>query len=290
MELYAVRPTDRERFYVSSALREWTGPEISSLLLVPTLPAFAHYRNLVLKGAFRTLIFTIARTEFAVCALIQFISAALAGFSETFNCNSHLIASSPSFIGLSSALPDLVQLVMVRSSFHGPEFDLVSSFSVWHTMRAFNWVNVFPIAGSRWLPYDCMQGLVFGLPSPGQACVVVNGRDTYTRLHAVPSVSLLRDLPSWTQVCEGAVHHFRQIHKTAHPKSFPNTPVLLETTPLTGTAQLGSSDQSPVSSSPRSRVPQSLVLADDSTGKQAFHRYSSDEHVEKWLCNMRRSW
>lgn len=41
IEFYAVRPTDQERFYVSSALPERTGLETGHFLLVTSLPMFA---------------------------------------------------------------------------------------------------------------------------------------------------------------------------------------------------------------------------------------------------------
>lgn len=96
---------------MSSALPEWIGLETNRLQLVPTPPVFACYTNLVLRGHFRTLIFTIARTKSAACALIQFMSATPAGFSETFNCDSRFVALTPCFIGLSSTLSNLIELV-----------------------------------------------------------------------------------------------------------------------------------------------------------------------------------
>lgn len=56
--------------------------------MVPTPPVIVYYSNLVFKEPFRTLLFTIARTDLAVCAHIQFIFCGLTGFPETFNHNS----------------------------------------------------------------------------------------------------------------------------------------------------------------------------------------------------------
>lgn len=122
-------------------------------------------------------------------------------------------------------------------------------------MRAVDWSSVSPIAGSRWLPCDFVGGLVSGLLNPGQARVVVIGRDTYTGLPAIPSVPLLRDLPAWSQVREEAARYFHHVHNIALPDSFPNTPVHHDSTPPTGAARSGSSDLDPLSSSPRGQVP-----------------------------------
>lgn len=112
-----------------SALSEWPGLAINCLLLVPTPPVFSYYSDLVIKEPFQNLIFTIARTELAVCVLIQFMSAASAGFSEAFGCNSRLVASTPCLIVMSSILSDLIKLVGIGSILHGNGFDLASSFS-----------------------------------------------------------------------------------------------------------------------------------------------------------------
>lgn len=69
--------------------------------MVPTPLVLSYYSNLVLKGSFRALIFTMNRIEFAVYALMQFMFVPLAGFPETFNCDSRLVASTPCLIGLS---------------------------------------------------------------------------------------------------------------------------------------------------------------------------------------------
>lgn len=48
VEIYAVCPTNRERFYVLLAVAEWTSLRINRLLMDPTLLVFAYYKNLVL--------------------------------------------------------------------------------------------------------------------------------------------------------------------------------------------------------------------------------------------------
>lgn len=143
------------------------------------------------------------------------MSTASAGFPEIFNCDFLLVASTPCFIGLSSTLSDLIELVRVGSILHGADFDFASYFFASHTMWAVVWENVSSIAENRQLPYDFVRGLVSRFPSPDQAHVVVNGRDTYTGLLAVPSVTLLQDLPTLSQVREAATRHFHHVHSTA---------------------------------------------------------------------------
>lgn len=93
------------------------------------------------------------------------------------------------------------------------------------------------IAGSRWLSYDFVRGLVPGFLSAAQARVAANGLDTYTFLPAVLSVPLLQDLLTWSQVREEAAHHFHHVQKFALPDAFPNTPYSL--TPPLRPMQLG---------------------------------------------------
>lgn len=124
-----------------------------------------------------------------------------------------------------------------------------------------------PILRWRWLPYNFVRGYVGGFPSPVQAQIVVNGRDIYTGLPAIPSIPLLWDLPTWSQAREEATRRFHHVHKTPLSDSFPNTPMLLKPPSTTKEAQLDSSVQTneaqpsstiaaPPSASPRTETPQ----------------------------------
>lgn len=74
-------------------------------------------------------------------------------------------------------------------------------------MRTMTSVSPFP--ESRCLSYNnFVRECVGGFPSPGQARVVVNDRDTYTGLPAIPSIFLLRDIPNWSQVREETTRYF----------------------------------------------------------------------------------
>lgn len=132
-----------------------------------------------------------------------------------------------------------------------------------------------------------------GFPSPGQARVVVNGRNTYSDLPAIPSIHLHWDLPTMSQVREEAALYFHHVRKTPLPDSFPNTPVLLDPLVTTNDVQPGSSVSTNMAQK-SSTVPalpatssciqftQSGASAAGSTGQPVNPRYFPEEHADEW--------
>lgn len=138
VEICVICPFDRPCYYVSTTLASEEGLYMSRLLPVPARSIVYNYSSLALDGEFRTVIFTVARANLAVCTALLLSYLACDGISETININNPLALFSDCLVRIEAGLTYLVNEMDICSIVHGFDFDTAKSvFCLAHD--ACNW-------------------------------------------------------------------------------------------------------------------------------------------------------
>lgn len=196
MEVFAVRPEIRSRFYVSVDAASWSSLRTNRLLLVPTPPVFSYYSNLFLDGAYSRLVLNIARSEFAVCTLMQFLWVAASGLTDTFAVDSRLRVGQTYLIALDAPMIALIEGVGVKNIFLDSSFDMVTALRARSVMTSIDWAKVSSVPDACLLPYDFRSGTVSHHTDEGTAREVRNGRDSRISQPFLTAVPYLSPPPS----------------------------------------------------------------------------------------------
>lgn len=213
VEVYAIRPAARARYYVSAMSSEWDGLQTTRMLLVPTPPFISYYSNMVLTGSNRSLAFAIARTEFAVSVVMQFLTAASAGVTHTFSSDDRLAPGQPCLIALQNAVVDLVTDVGFLAITYQSQFDFVLALRAWDTMRNVFWATVSEIPQCRWLPYNFATGKVRLIPRSGRAPVVQDKRSILLPVGPVSNVDQVIVVPSLSAMSRAVANFHYEKHE-----------------------------------------------------------------------------
>lgn len=91
------------------------GLSTNRLLQVQLPPVVCYYSSLALDGKLRSLIFTIGRTEFAICATVHFLPLARDYFPETFRLDERTVVFSGCLVVIVDELADLVNQIRIWS-------------------------------------------------------------------------------------------------------------------------------------------------------------------------------
>lgn len=110
---------------------------------------FFYYRNLSLGSKFRSLIFTVPRTEIAVYTAMQLFSFACGSVLDASVLNSRLLLSSGWLVGIENSLANFMDQVRICFFDHGSAFSTAWCVFAWRIMRAIDWGEVLFVATSR---------------------------------------------------------------------------------------------------------------------------------------------
>lgn len=232
VEVYALRPAARARYYVSAMRSEWHGLETNRMLLVFTSLFSSYYSNMVLAGPNRSAAFLIAHTEFAVSVVMQFPIVASAGVTHTFSFDDCLALGQPCFIALQNAVFDLVTDFGVFAITCRYQFNLVLALCACSTMHNVFWATVSKIPQCRWLPYSFTTGRVRLSPRSGCALVLQEKRSNFGSRGFCFEVDQVNMVPSSSAICRATADFLYEEHGILKPDALPNEqPPLFDPTP-----------------------------------------------------------
>lgn len=84
------------------------------ILLVPTPPLIFYYLIWISEHELRQLIFSVAQSKLAVCAVVQFLRVASSGATHAFRTDDRVSPGKPLLVAVPSALIGLVDLMGIR--------------------------------------------------------------------------------------------------------------------------------------------------------------------------------
>lgn len=135
-KMYATRPTDRPCYYAFTALVLLEGLLTNRLQLMPSPSIFPYCNNILLERKVQSLNYTVIQSSFDVCTVVQFLSLACDGVTDTFDLNHRLSLSSGCFVCIGNKLADLIGQVKICFTAHRSGFDTASYVYAWRTMRS----------------------------------------------------------------------------------------------------------------------------------------------------------
>lgn len=161
VEVFAVRPSERVRFYVGVDAFDWGSYSGHRFLLIPTPPVFSYYSRLAFESRYRPLLHAVALTEFGACAFLRVLYTAYRGVPSTFGKPTSLRVGRPALLPLSPALLDVIRRLNPLTIVHGTEYDAAQSLVALNQLTCIDWSalgNADP-GGEPWVYYDLETGV-----------------------------------------------------------------------------------------------------------------------------------
>lgn len=94
-------------------------------MLVPTPPVF-YYSDWIFQESFRKLIFTLARSEFAVYTAVQFLRVATDGVVNTFRIEDRVEGGKSLLIGWRPAVTARIDYLDIKEMVYDYSYDLAA--------------------------------------------------------------------------------------------------------------------------------------------------------------------